>query len=498
MTSTKVAWLTPEQGTIPDGLAGQLRDLGFTLQACAAGELGKLDAQLIVLPWSAIGPGGPRHDALALEGLHMLLLARDDHEEAAALELAGPGDGVARVADSAQVLAGRLRLLARTSSELKSLRRSFGGDPLTGLTNRRRFSDLATEYLQTLEPGTHAALVFIDLDQFKRINDRHGHAVGDEVLRQVARRLSARLGPRDVAARFGGEEFAVLVERPARWDVLDAAGKLQRETFEAPFEAAPGQPPIELTASAGLAFLERGMSLEDAIQECDRAAYDAKARGRNRLVVHDALEEQAVAEDSDVQLLHFQNVAKIVNERTTNLVTLFGKRLVESARRDSLQDKLTQVWNRRYFDRRLPREMDLCRKDGRLLTLAMLDIDHFGNFNRTYGLPVGDAVLRIVASVLCGSIRPVDWVARYGGEEFALVVPGNLEEAAVVAERVRAAIEASSLAEYTRDAARLTVSIGLCQFSTEFASVDELVQLASIRLREAKTAGRNRICASTT
>jgi diguanylate cyclase (GGDEF)-like protein len=484
MTLTKVAWLIPEQGALPEGLARQLRGLGFDIQACRSDDLARADAQAIVVPVAAFGLHAVRPT---------LMLAADGQEEARALELARPGDGVARAADAAEVLAGRLRHMARTASELQSLQRSSDRDPMTGLMNRRRFDEIVQDYLRTLEPGTHAALLSIDLDHFKRFNDDLGHAAGDEILRQVAGRLAGRLAPRDVVARLGGEEFIALLERPARAGLLEAAAALQHEAFDAPFEVGGGSSTVALTASAGLSFLERGVSFSEAMAQADEALYDAKAKGRNRFVVHEALEEQAVAQDSDVQLLHFQNVAKIVTERTANLVTLFGKRLVENARRDSLQDKLTQVWNRRYFDRRLPREMELCRKDGRLLTLAMLDIDHFGNFNRSYGLPVGDAVLRIVASVLSGSIRPVDWVARYGGEEFALVVPGNLEEAGVVAERVRGAIEASSLAEFTRDAARLTVSIGLCQFSTEFASVDEFVQRASIRLREAKTAGRNRI-----
>jgi len=142
------------------------------------------------------------------------------------------------------------------------------------------------------------------------------------------------------------------------------------------------------------------------------------------------------------------------------------------------------------------REIELARKDGGGLALAIMDIDHFGNFNRTYGLPVGDAVLRAFGVVVAQNIRQVDWAARYGGEEFAVIVPGSLDEVAVVAERIRHALQETSLKEFTHDDTRVTVSIGVCAFVAEIQGVDDLVQLASDQLRIAKNAGRNRVQAA--
>ena len=153
-------------------------------------------------------------------------------------------------------------------------------DTLTGLPNRNAFM----EYLDHLmigarESGNLIALLFIDLDHFKRVNDSLGHLVGDTLLRTVAARITARLRATDVVARFGGDEFMVLLPQIAhRGDVEEVAQKLLK-AIETPLHAE-GRP-LSVTASAGIAlFPEDGASPDQLIKHADTAMYLAKARGR--------------------------------------------------------------------------------------------------------------------------------------------------------------------------------------------------------------------------
>lgn len=495
MQLTHVVWVVSAAGTDLDAMMATLLPRGFTVEPCLPGASRAMEGELRVLPWYVM-PATDRMGEYESDLRPTLVVVSNCEEEACALDVIRPGDTVGRSDDSHVVFARRLAHLKRQAQELRQLRHSIDTDSLTGLMNRKRFETMAKLRFRDLAPEDHWAIVMLDLDRFKRINDQFGHTIGDGILQLSADRLRSALESADILARYGGEEFVAMIQRPSRRALESAAVEMLRSVSSKPFDASPwgwtGQP-IDVTASAGLTYLERGHALEGALQEADQALYDAKAKGRNRLTIYELLEAQAISDDSDVQLLHFQNVTRVVTERTTDLVTLFGSTLVQSARRDAMRDKLTQMWNRRYFDQRIHREIELVRKDGRRLTLAMMDIDHFGNFNRAYGLPTGDAVLKTFGLVAASCIRQVDWIARYGGEEFALIVPGSEAEAAVVAERIRSTLEARDLAEFTRDSIRVTVSVGLAEYTPDTGQVVDLIQKASDALRVAKRSGRNRV-----
>lgn len=161
-------------------------------------------------------------------------------------------------------------------------------DTLTGLPNRSAFM----EYLEHLmvgarEGGSQLALLFVDLDHFKRVNDSLGHLVGDTLLRTVASRITASLRATDIVARFGGDEFMVLLPNVAqRADVEEVAQKLL-QAIEAPLHAE-GRP-LSVTASGGVAlFPQDGTTPEALIKHADTAMYLAKARGRAQYRFFDA------------------------------------------------------------------------------------------------------------------------------------------------------------------------------------------------------------------
>jgi diguanylate cyclase (GGDEF)-like protein len=150
-------------------------------------------------------------------------------------------------------------------------------DGLTGLYNRRAGENLLVNLVAA--PETSDALIIFDIDHFKRVNDGHGHPVGDEVLRQVARRCEALLRNEDVFARWGGEEFLVLV-RGARED----GGVHVAESLRIAISSAPIDPVGRVTASFGVSRFRPFDSLESWLHRADSALYAAKAAGRDRVV----------------------------------------------------------------------------------------------------------------------------------------------------------------------------------------------------------------------
>ena len=160
-------------------------------------------------------------------------------------------------------------------------------DPVTGLHNRR----YALARLQALlrQPGP-LAVIMADLDMFKSVNDRFGHAAGDHVLTEVGRRLSAHLGQSDVLARFGGEEFLILLPEEDMTRAQATAETLCRALAETPIPLPGGQGALTVTASFGLACRDAlpapgtnsvAISGETLLAEADRALMQAKAQGRN-------------------------------------------------------------------------------------------------------------------------------------------------------------------------------------------------------------------------
>jgi diguanylate cyclase (GGDEF)-like protein len=179
-------------------------------------------------------------------------------------------------------------LTARTSAlreEQDRLRRLATIDELTGVLNRRGL-EAALEDLESQPEGV--ALVLLDIDHFKRINDRWGHTTGDEVLRRVAGIAAANLRARDVIGRWGGEEFLIACQGQHVEDAAHLAEKL-RESIESSCIDAKGR--FGITASFGVALAPPGTSAQRAFKRADAALYRAKSAGRNRVEVdtaHDA------------------------------------------------------------------------------------------------------------------------------------------------------------------------------------------------------------------
>jgi diguanylate cyclase (GGDEF)-like protein len=154
-------------------------------------------------------------------------------------------------------------------------------------------------------------------------------------------------------------------------------------------------------------------------------------------------------------------------------------------------DELTGIANRRAFMGQLDREIAGAAEFGWPLAVAMFDVDHFKTVNDRYGHAVGDRVLQLIAARAAAVVRGGDLVGRLGGEEFGILMPGaSMEEAALVAERVREAMEAAR--ELDESLPGVTISIGIANRETQ-ASAVELLGAADVALYAAKVEGRNRV-----
>lgn len=172
----------------------------------------------------------------------------------------------------------RYRTRLKTSRQLDVVART---DSLTGLPNRRDMLErIGAAHAEAVSEGVDHGLILADIDDFKQINDLHGHAVGDKVLTHVARIMNNSVKGRDVVARWGGEEFLILLPRTGAEGAATVAEDLRTAVFGHPAETTSGR--FELSLSLGVAILNSATMVDEAISRADRAMYQAKRAGKNR------------------------------------------------------------------------------------------------------------------------------------------------------------------------------------------------------------------------
>jgi diguanylate cyclase (GGDEF)-like protein/PAS domain S-box-containing protein len=178
-----------------------------------------------------------------------------------------------------------LREIKEKTAQLDLAEKLAFTDPLTGIYNRRYFVRYAESEFQSTENAQQPiGIVLLDLDHFKKVNDTFGHEAGDGVLKLVAAASQGVLRESDIFARFGGEEFIVLVKGLARDNVISLVERIRKEIEKIDFFYDGKQ--IFITASAGIAFrTDEAQILDDVIRQADKALYQAKAMGRNRIEV---------------------------------------------------------------------------------------------------------------------------------------------------------------------------------------------------------------------
>lgn len=214
--------------------------------------------------------------------LEIPMMARGEVYGLLTVQALGP-DAEEQLSDVSQIAGAIAEAMSLALSNIalrEKLRTQALRDPLTGLYNRRYMEDVLERYASLAERnGSALSAIMIDLDHFKRLNDEHGHALGDAILREVAGALMGAIRPADVACRYGGEELVVLMP-----DCTLAEALIKAETLRARIESLSDNHGIRITASFGVATIpDCTERWSDLVANADAALYRAKQDGRNRV-----------------------------------------------------------------------------------------------------------------------------------------------------------------------------------------------------------------------
>lgn len=189
-----------------------------------------------------------------------------------------------------------------------------------------------------------------------------------------------------------------------------------------------------------------------------------------------------------------QRLAVTVAEQVS--LALANLKLREQLKTQSIQDPLTGLFNRRYLETTLERELERAKRNSSPLSLVMVDVDHFKRFNDTFGHEAGDAVLRELGQLLQKSIRGSDFACRYGGEELTFVMPGaSLEVTVARAEQLRQRVKQLRLDYRGQSLGAISLSLGVASFPMHGLTGDEVLRAADSALYVAKKTGRDRVAA---
>jgi diguanylate cyclase (GGDEF)-like protein len=280
----------------------------------------------------------------------------------------------------------------------------------------------------------------------------------------------------------GGEHFNVVVAEGYRKELLGSRFPLEAPTWAGWVLRAREEPlAIRMERRSGMPLLD---PRERAAPGASFLAVPLRAQKRVSGAVLLTRQDEAFT-SRELRLLRIY-----CNQAAVALENAIVYEKVESL---AATDALTGLFNRRYFETALSRELARAERTSSRVSLLVLDIDHFKSFNDTYGHAMGDLVLRKVASVLTGALRKADVLARFGGEEFVVVLPQATDRGALEsAERLRESVERSAI-HPGGPRKHVTVSIGVAMFPDDAKTAEELLKTADAALYDAKRSGRNRV-----
>lgn len=257
-------------------------------------------------------------------------------------------------------------------------------------------------------------------------------------------------------------------------DILRKAGDLIFTTLEDVTHVMKGVKSASSDYSGSLKDVQTKLSETKTIEDLRNVVKDAVTHTKDMIEKNKSLEEHLDTSATSMQALQAE---------------------MESVRREALTDGLTGLHNRKAFDQRFQELTDDAKREGKALTLLMMDIDFFKSFNDNFGHQVGDQVLRLVARTLTDGVKGKDFVSRYGGEEFVVLLPEtNLDSAIFVANSLRQAIANKEVINRSTGdkLGRITISVGAAEYRKGEKTTDFLDR-ADKALYRAKNNGRNRV-----
>ncbi len=413
------------------------------------------------------------------------------------------------------------REITRQNRELQVLATR---DALTGVLNRRSlFDGMATLMSEAVEDAAPLSCIMADIDHFKSINDRFGHATGDKVIKVMARILTDCVRAEDLVGRYGGEEFCVAVPGVDEAQATAIAEKMRAAVFTGGGTNLTST--LRISASFGVATLQAGQTQPSALVDlADKALYEAKERGRNRVVCWSELGHtdadfctpgvaataalDAVPDASDADGRRTQDMQLVGdNERLRARISELEVLIRDQLGNESIGfDKPTGLPNRIVLLDRIRQAIQRSRRLRSHAAVLAVDVDTVKIVGGTQGSAAADKLMKMVAARLKQSLRSMDTVAIAGScnveasissgtdGEFTILL-SDMEEAESttwVAQRLFANLKEP--VELEGREILLDASVGVSLFPEDGEDPDVLITNSAAALREAKAATGRHVC----
>ncbi len=314
--------------------------------------------------------------------------------------------------------------LAAQAAEIKTHESEARTDSLTGLSNRRAFDDELKRRLNEFQrKQTPCTLVMLDIDFFKKFNDTHGHLVGDEVLRQVAKVLSATSREMDVPCRYGGEEFGVILPGTDAASACKVAERI-RAAVEASTTVCEGKS-LKVTCSLGLSSITSDDDAARLIRRADDALYASKKAGRNCGHWNTGVKFVPITapEEANVEPPAIETPAE-------NPETATAEDAAKPAETNASPTGAT-------FVQMLKRRVTESHRFGIPISVLYMKIEEYDVVNRKHGSPIARQMADAAGPAIQRALREMDVLTKLDNGEFVVMLPGStLPEVSYVAKRI--------------------------------------------------------------
>ncbi|MEO0971602.1 MAG: diguanylate cyclase, partial [Pseudomonadota bacterium] len=364
-------------------------------------------------------------------------------------------------------------------------------DPLTGLFNRRFLDEVVhNDQARTDRLGDRYSLIMLDVDYLKTINDTHGHEAGDRALKRLAATITASLRSDDIAFRYGGEEFVVVLPNATLTETRSVARRIQttlRSAAAAEDEASISA--FSLTVSGGIATAGiHGDSPEALLRAADSALYAAKSAGRDTICVAQRPEGRSKkpAATEDARPLAGEQVRP--NHRHTPPPMPGTSPTPPTI---SSTDGLTGACDRPTF----LRQLENLGEKRRHLALLFVDVDRFRSLNDIDGFAAGDELLKQTSSILRPEKRSPWLLARLGSDEFGILTSAADERAALAIARDLTGRAANTGFQWLGRSHPLHLSVGVAHLAGSCTEAGAVLREVEVACAIAKARGGNQVCA---
>ena len=337
----------------------------------------------------------------------------------------------------------------------QTLTREASRDHLTGAANRRTFDRALISLVRNAQTsGGELSVMLFDIDHFKAVNDNHGHEVGDAVLHTLTHLVQQRLRKTDLLARWGGDEFTLLLPDTPLQGACQLAERLRADV------AGADMPGPGVTISIGLVAFKEGDTARDLLLRVDAALYRAKHAGRNRVGLDSAARDALGASIAREALIPE------------------APRYIDEYRGESRRAQLNRL---------LEDAVLLAGRRNGTLTVCALDVDHFKRVNERLGNRLADRLMVTLAQRLNGRLGREDLVVRTGGDEFVLLMH-DIADASVFEQLLEDIRRPFRLGGHSLV---ISASLGVANFPVDEIEADVLLRHAQQAMYRAKQNGRN-------